>query len=273
MVVLILIAALVAGCASGSLARDDASREERAASVDTLLELAGTKPCLESMAKGLRPVVVSLSGVEVFGDRHLVEPVVEREVTMERLYAAVSGHLVEHYDAARFGLVARLLREPLIRRMTALEVASCSTESSTVAAWAASAGRTDAGRERLELARRIDTAVGATRATMDVLFGAGRGVLRAFAAIVPPGRRVSPDSFRADLARLEPDIRASTEAAIAYAYRDAPVTDIVRYAETLESETGRWFSQVQHRASVQAAERITETAMRRVLDVRRMPRT
>lgn len=273
-VIVMLVGLLFGGCASGAVpARDGGPPRDRAAIVADILELAGTKPGLTSMAKGLRPVIANLSGVELFGDAHLVGPVLEREVTMERLYDAVHGYLVEHFDAPRFAAVERMLREPLIRRMTELEKAATASESATVTAWATSAATTESGRERLALARRIDTAVGATGATLEVLFGAGRGVLRAFAAFVPPGRRVSPDSFRADIARLEPEIRRSTEAAIAYAYRDASIGEIAQYAVVLESELARWFSDLQQRAAVRAAERVTESAMQRVIDVRRMPRT
>lgn len=268
-VMLLVLGFVVAGCASGAVAPP----RDTAAVVADVLELAGTKPGLTSMAKGLRPVIANLALVNMFGDAHLVEPVLEREVTMERLYAAVHRYLVDHYDERRLADVERLLREPLVRRMTEREKASTGVESATITAWAASQAATDAGRERIALARRIDTAVGATDATLEVLYGAGRGVLRAFATITPPGRRVAPDSLRADLGRLEPEIRRSTEGAIAYAYRDAPITEVVRYAAVLESDLGRWFSDLQRRASVYAAERVTESAMHRVIEIRRMPRT
>lgn len=274
MVMVMLIGLVVGGCAPGAVtARDAGPPRDKAAVVADILELAGTKPGLGSMAKGLRPVIANLSGVDVFGDPHLVGPVLEREITMDRLCAGVHAYLVEHFDEARFAALERMLREPLIRRMTELEKASTGVESATVTAWATSAATTESGRERLALARRIDAAVGATGATLEVLFGAGRGVLRAFAAVVPPGRRVSPDSFRADIARLEPEIRTSTEAAIAYAYRDAPMADVVQYAAVLESELARWFSDLQKRSAVHAVERVTESATHRLIDVRRMPRT
>lgn len=268
-VIVWVIAFVVAGCASGG----PAPLRDQAAVVTDILELAGTKPGLASMAKALRPVLATLSGVQRFGDAHLVEPVLEREITTERLYDRVHGYLVEQFNARRLAEVERLLREPLVRRMTELEKAATGVESAAIRGWATSQAATEAGRERLALARRIDAAVGATDATLEVLVGAGRGVLRVFATITPPGRRVSPESLREDVARLEPEIRRATEAAIAYAYRDAPIDDVVRYAAVLETDAGRWFSDLQRRSSVFAAERVTESAMRRVIEIRQMPRT
>jgi hypothetical protein len=263
------VAALVAGCARAT--RPDEARSA-AAMVGEALRLAGTREGLRSLAEAMRSVVSGLAGADRFGDADLVARVLEREITAHRLYEAHAAHAATRFDRARFERLLALLREPLTRLMTAMEIAAAGAGAETVAAWAATVQGTDAGRERLALGRRLDDAIGGTDATLEVLLATGRGAVRAFGAAVPPGSGDPLGEFRETVRKLEPEIREQTAASLAFTYRDATVAEIVRYAESLESELGRWFSRLQRDSAVYAAEVVTEAAIRRVLAARRAPR-
>ena len=260
---------LAAGCAG--LTRPAEPRSP-VAMIAEALRLAGTREGLASLATGMRGVVMGFSGADLFGDPDLVTRLLEREITAERLYDAHASHVATRFDRARFERLLALLREPLPRRMTAMEVAAAGVPPETVAAWAATAEATADGRARMQLARRIDEAIGGTEATLAVLVATGRGAVRAFGAAIPPGPGDPLAEFRETVAKLEPEIRAQTVASLAYTYRDATLDEIVRYAESLESDLGRWFSRIQRDAAAHAAEVVTEAAIRRILDARRAPR-
>ena len=261
--------------AGGACARAGSSSrpETPAASIAEALRLTGTREGLEALARGLRGVVMAFTGADVLGDADVVGRLLEREITGERLYGAHAAHLAARFDGARFERLLAVLREPLSRRMTELEVAAAAVGPDTMTAWVASVRATDAGRERLALARRIDEATAGTETTLAVLVAAGRGAVRAFAAAIPPGAGDPLADFRDSVAKLEPEIREQTVASLAFTYREATVAEVARYAETLESELGRWFSRLQRESAVYAAEVVTEAALRRVLDARRAPRT
>ena len=261
---------VAAGCARAT--RRTEPRTPAAMLAETL-RLAGTREGLASLAKGMRGVVMGFSGAELFRDSELVTRILEREITGERLYMAHAAHVSTRFDAARFERLLVMLREPLARRMTAMEIAAASVEPETVAAWAATVEATEAGRARVALARRIDDAIGGTEATLAVLVATGRGAVRAFGGALAPGPGDPLADFRETVAKLEPEIRAQTVASLAYTYRDATMDEIVQYAQSLESELGRWFSRLQRESAVHAAEVVTEAAIRSVLDARRAPRT
>lgn len=264
------LVALVGGGCAGAPRR--AAPRGPAAVVAEALRLAGTREGLASLAKGMRGVVMGFAGADLFGDPDLVTRLLEEEITGERLYVAHAAHVATRFDAQRFERLLALLREPLPRRMTAMEVAAAGVEPDTVAAWASTVEATEAGRARLALARRIDDAIRGTEATLAVLVATGRGALRAFGAAIPPGPGDPLADFRATVAKLEPEIRAQTVASLAFTYRDATMDEIVQYAESLESELGRWFSRLQREGAVYAAEVVTEAAIRRILEARRAPR-
>ena len=261
----------VSGCAGMGLT---ASSEPaaRAILVADVLELSGTRAAMPAFEGAVRRVVTALSGAETFRDRHVVTPVVESVITADRLYAALTAHLDERYDAERFARIRAMLREPLARRMTALEVASIAATPEAIAAWKQTHGASDDGRARLALARRIDAASGTTDGIMGVLMAAGRGIVRAFSDGVPPGARAPLERIRDEMAKLEPQTRTETVDALAYTYRDAPLAEVARYAELYESEIARWFGSVLRDAVAGAAERLSETAIRRLMDTRRAPR-
>lgn len=262
------------GCAGATATGAEAppERRDRAVVIADVLELSGTQHGAQSLEGALRRIVAALSGSDTFGDTHLVRPVLEREITARRLYGALETYVGSQFDAERFDRLLGLLRQPLVQRMTALEIASIGATPEAVKAWREKPGSTDDGRARLALARRIDAAVGATEVTMEILFAAGRGVVRALREGAPSDRRLSLDHFRADMAKLEPDTREETVASLAFTYRQATAGEITRYAELLETGLARWFSRIQRDAAAQAAETITESAIRKLIDARRAPR-
>lgn len=269
---LVVFACLVlTGCAGADLAGSSAPAT-RAALIADVLEFSGTKAAMSSFEGALRRVVTALSGAETFRDPHVVAPVVEGVITADRLYAALTAHLDERYDAERFAQVRTMLREPLARRMIALEIASITVKPETIAAWKQAHGASDEGRARLELARRIDAASGTTDAIMGVLTAAGRGVVRVFSDGMPPGARAPLERIRDEMMKLEPQTRAETVDALAYTYREAPLAEVTRYAELYETELARWFGSVLRDAVARAAERLSETAIRRLMDARRAPK-
>ena len=263
-----LLCVALAGCAaagSGQGARPSS------AVVAEVLDLSGAREGAQSLESALRRIVGALSGAGTFGDADVVRAVIEREITAERLFASIESHVGREYDRERFDRLIDLLRQPLVRRMTKLEIASTAVSPENVKAWHAANGATEEGRARLALGRRIDAAVEATTVTMEVLFAAGRGVVSALRVGLPPNRQLPPDFFRSDLAKLEPDTREETVISLAFTYREASLDELRRYAELLETDLARWFSRMQRDAAVQAAEALSERAMRRLIDLRRAP--
>ena len=268
---LIVLACLAAtGCAAGpSTTRPDESARAPAEIVGEVLRLSGTREATQSFEGALRRVVTALAGGETFRDPHVVTPIVESTITANRIFDGLAAHLEERFDRDRFDRVVVALRQPLAQRMTALEVASATVSPEAIAAWKSRYAVTASGRERYALARRLDAATGATEATMGILYAAGRG---AFRAVAGRADAPAPDALRAAMAKLEPETREETIDALAYAYREARIVEIEQYAESLETELGRWFSRLLSDAAARVAESLSETTIRRVMEARRAPR-
>lgn len=58
----------------------------------------------------------------------------ERELTAEKIQVAVAAHFLARFDAERFDRLLALLRDPLSRRMTEMEIASVSAALDAVEA-------------------------------------------------------------------------------------------------------------------------------------------
>ncbi len=115
----------------------------------------------------------------------------------------------------------------------------------------------------------IVCAIGVSESFLAIVGAAERGIATVLNDVLPPDRRITPDTIEQDRQHVAPVIRSRLTASLVYMYRDAPVEDIERYAQTLESELDRWFTVLQRDTSARAAESIAETAMRRILDARR----
>ena len=268
---LIAVACLVVGgCAAAGTVRPDPSKPVDV--VTEVLRLSGTREATQSLEGALRRVLTALSGVETFRDPRVVAPIVDAAITANRIFAGLAAHFEEHFDAERLDRVVTLLRQPLSQRMVALEVAAITAPPETIVAWKRAQESTSEGRARFELARRIDAAAGATEATMGILYGAGRGAMRAFTDDSAPGARGPVEQLRAEMAKLEPETRAETVNALAYTYRDASLDEIRRYADLLETDLVRWFSRLQSAAAARVSETLSEAAIRRLMDARRAPR-
>src|SRR5687767_9700968 len=268
---LIVLSCLAAtGCAVGtSTARPDGAVRAPAEVVGEVLRLSGTREATRSFEGALRRVVTALAGGETFRDPQVIAPIVESAITAPRILGGVTAHFEEHFDRDRFDRIVVTLRQPLAQRMTALEVASSTVPPEAIAAWKSQFAVTADGRLRYALARRLDAATGATEATMGILYAAGRGALRAVAGRADAP---APDALRAAMAKLEPEAREETVDALAYAYREASILEITQYAESLETELGRWFSRLLSDAAARVAESLSEATIRKVMEARRAPR-
>lgn len=245
---------------------------EPAAVVEDVLKLSGLDDSLESLAMMVRRIVGDLSAADRVGDRALVTPLLEQEISPAKLRAAMTAHFTQHFDARTFEQLVGTLRTPLMRRITELEVASLRASDDAARAYVDAAARQPDGGERVRLAQRLETAMAATETVAAIIMAATRGSFTVLNPLLPPAQRVTPQALDADRGRLEPKLRPGLHAALAYTYREATLDEVRRYADYLEGD-GRWFVTLQRDATVRAAETTAEAAMRRLMRMRTAPRT
>jgi Flp pilus assembly protein TadD len=242
--------------------------EEPARVVQEVLRLSGMKHGLASVEQLLRRMLADLAGVDAIGDAAVIRPILEREITADRLSTAIAAHFLARFDADRFDRLRTELREPLSRRMTELEMAAADAAPEAIEFHRSAIAPTEEGRERLRLASRIDVTAAITETVLDLAGAVSRGAATVVNDLVPRERRITPDVLAEQRRTLEPAIVAS----IAFTYRAASLDELNQYIGVLDSDTGRWSSALQREAATRAAELLAETVMRRIITIRRAAR-
>jgi hypothetical protein len=247
--------------------------QDPAAVIDEVLDLSGAREALVVMEKELREILGKFAEAGKLGEPDAIRVILEREITRDRLRALLAANLRASYEAARFEKLLALVRQPLSKRMTELEVAAMNATPDQMQVYAATAAKTEEGRERLRLGERLDAAMQATKSAPDALTGAMRGVARALNEILPPNQRITGEQLEADRRRAEAEMQDAVKASLVYTYREATIDEITRYLGDLESELGQWWVGAQREAVLHAAQVVAESAMRQILQLRRLPRT
>jgi hypothetical protein len=252
---------------------------ERARVVAEVLELAAVRASVEQLQRALAGPLSQQPLMPEATARDIIVPAFRQAFSVEQLYAYVQSAFERNFDAGRLAAVAKQLRTPLGRRMTALEAeAQSPSNADALRDFVHALSTNPPSAERLALIRRLDNTTRATEVNLELNVAAQVAVTRVVDVVLPPAQRRNPpdvaDAMRALPLATWSGARTGTENGLLFAYRNASAKELRAYAEMTESEAGRWFAAVLHRAFLESFAAATAQAVEAVrtgLAARRSP--
>lgn len=174
--------------------------------------------------------------------------------------------LAQEPTPARLQASLDMLREPLVRRITQMEVAASDPDRlSDLIAFMQSMQSERPPKRRVQLARRISQAMDSEEYLVELGVLTGVATLHAMRVHIPPDQPF-PDPDSSEMRQtLEQSIRQTLDArSVAtrlFIYQEASEADLAAYVERLESPEGQWLTDFLHQAHLAAVSDGIEAAL------------
>jgi hypothetical protein len=162
----------------------------------------------------------------------------------EPLRRGVMESLAADYDPERFAAIRDLLESPLVRRMTALDVAAGTPEAQADMEANEAALLAGATRDRLALVGRLDNALGATGLTTELALMPVQAIATMHFPLLPEAERERRQAELDEAVdQLRPEVHAAVHQAVVvsylYTYRGVDDADLAAYVARIESDVGQ----------------------------------
>ena len=194
-----------------------------------------------------------------------VRRMVMQSMRPERFQRAVAASLKNGYPAASYPQLLQMLRSPLARRMTALELAQPDPKS--LQAFAAAFNQNPPAAQHVAAVNRIDQATGSSQLTVDVVAAVLEGMAAGSAGQLPPAQaQAAIDEVRGQHGDV---LRQAAMLRMLYQYRGVPDDQLNQYADLLSSPAAFQFNQVAARGLLEATRQASAELMGNML--RRFP--
>jgi hypothetical protein len=251
---LIAVASLLSAVHIGGAYGESRDREHR---VDEMLTLAGVRAAIAQLAQQAQHGVPTSARQLSADQQAMLSRIVGHEFREGVVYDLVKARLRNRVDDNRVAAALAYLRTPLAQAMHRLEVEASGPGVEVDLQRFADELRTNPPDEgRLAAIRRLERAMRATDFSFDLVIATVRGMAAAIDPTLPPHKRLKPGELNTIERRLRRETRGAMEQAtlfrMLYTYRSATDAELVRYAETLETDTGRWVTDVLSRSLIEA---------------------
>ena len=245
--------------ASGTAA-EAADRSRVPPHVAELLTLSGVERQLaqlpESVADGFNATAGRFSSETAERIRVILKDAYRRDA----IYPVLTSAMSERYDARQARVAVQALRTPLFRRLQALEDDLIGREGEPrIRAFSEQLPDRPPGVERHVLVRRLDSALGATSAQIEIL----TSTVAAFGAVSADGASVR-DVRAAMQEQVAVGVKNQVLLTMLCAYETATDDELREYLAFWESSAGRWFTRAVNAGLLRAMSRAAETAARKI---------
>lgn len=187
-----------------------------------------------------------------------------------RLRQSLVVYMQEHYDDERFAALSDLLDDPLVKKMTALEVELNTPEGQQEMMQMGGSLMNNLSSERRALVRRLDEATRATQLALDVQMMMVGTMMRSMNKIVPADKRMSVSQMDQMLDQMRMQFRDPinqyTQLGFVYAYRDVDDAELERYIALYESDLGRWSTEMFRDAWLKLSASVSRELSRKLQD-------
>ncbi len=178
----------------------------------------------------------------------------------EKVRGIVVSYLGDHYDHERFAKLLAMLRTPLAKKMTALEMTASTPQAQHEMMQMGSIIMGQATPERLELARRLDGVMNATEMSVDMQMMLARVSVTNINKIVPVAQRMSDMQLENMLAEMRMQslypARQFIQLNTVYTYNSVADDELKAYIQLHDTEIGRWSTRLMWDAWMSVSERV-----------------
>ena len=178
-----------------------------------------------------------------------------------RIRQIVVDYLDEHYESERFIGLLQLLKNPLVKKMTQLEVEANMPEAQQEMMQMANIIMGQVPPQRLDMIRKLDEATRSTQASVDIQMIMAKTMMTNMNKIVPQAQRMSEVQLAQSLEQMRMasifPTRQYVELLMVYAYRSVSDEELEKYLELYESELGYWSTGLMLNAWMRVSEEVS----------------
>lgn len=185
--------------------------------------------------------------------------IVMQAMQPERFRQAVMASVRNSYPADAYGQLLEILRSPLARRMSAIEIRESRTDPQVLQAFAAGMARQPPSAQRLALIRRIDQVTGSSELIMNTAVSVMDGLAAGSKSVSAQQSGKMIEEFRAQYGDR---IRQTAFVKMLYTYRGVPDEQLSAYAALLAAPAAVRFNEAAQSGLLEATRQAAEECMR-----------
>ncbi len=244
---------------------------EKGAVIEQIMQLSGMNEIIEQIP----------AGVAMGFDQQPVPPINQSDYLAFRqslidsfdpptIRQTLVDYLRHHYDAERYRELLAMLKQPLVKKMTELELQSQTPAAQQELMQFANVMMGQVSPERLALMQRLDRSLQATEISVDMQVMMARATMEGINTLVPAAQRVPPEQLDQMLEQMRMQAiyptRQGTLVQFVYAYR--PVTDeeLLSYIELNETELGQWTTELFRNGWIAVTEGVSARLAKKMSD-------
>lgn len=183
----------------------------------------------------------------------------------EKIVGAVYDHLERNFDAAKLEAVLKLHEEPLVKKLTVMEIESAQPEAvAPMQQFVTEATTKPLPEARMALIKAMDESCGVSELQVKIRDAMMWSLARAVRSTIPEGQKSSDAAFEGEfIAYLEGsagEVRKSTQLLLAFSYRTATDDEIRTYTDRLKTEVGKWWLEATQRSLLYSLGRASDEA-------------
>ncbi len=272
-----LFAALLGGCSQNSPKESSSSaglKSQAEAAVESSLQAQGKQAVIDQtmVESGMDDGIEQLPAMVAMGfDQQPVPPIGRREYEQfresllqafdpARVRQIVVDHLAAEYEPERYSALLAMMKTPLAKKMTALEMAANTPQAQQEMMQMGNIIMGQVSPERLELVRKFDEAASATETGVDMQMMMARVTMTNLNRIVPPAQQMTAVQLDQMLVQMRAQsifpARQYTHLNMVYAYRTVSDDELRAYLELHQTELGRWSTRLIRDAWMKVSEQV-----------------
>lgn len=179
----------------------------------------------------------------------------------KKMRQTITDYFKVHYEPQRFAELLSLLKSPLAKKMTALEVEASTPQAQQEMMQMGNTIMGQATPSRLELTQKLDEATGSTETLLDMQVGMAGILMNNMNKIMPEDQRKTEE----ELLQIQEQMRAQSisparqylQLNMVYTFRSVEDAELNEYVQLYQSEIGRWSTALIKNASIKMMEEIS----------------
>ena len=238
------------------------ARADTDAAIAEALRLSGTDEAIQQL--GDPSIYMAATRQRQLTPQQTAElrELVMQSMRPETFRRAVIASLKSSYPADAYPQLLSLLRSPLARRMTAIEVRESRADPKAIQTFAAGLGQNPPSAQRQAIIRHLDQATRTSERTVDIVVAVMEGIAAGSRDLPPQQSRKIIDDFRAQRGDT---VRQAAIVKLLYQYRNVPDDQLNDYATLLASPPAVRFNEAATTGLLEATRQASAEFMRALM--------
>jgi len=224
-----------------SIAAEPDKRDQQIAQI---MELSGTNHAFDQLPAMMQTMLQQQPPPLAAGDLDKFTRIMSTAVTPDKMRKAMKDYLVAHYDARHFGELVSLLQRPLVKKMTAMEQATTDPAELRQMMQQANVFMAGVPQKRLTILHDLDESMEMSETMLNLQIRSFQIMVKAINPLMPETQRMPPAQMETISRQMREQglypTRQQTLLQMAWAYRNAPDSDLQAYLKIYRSALGQW---------------------------------